>query len=63
MSLHLKRQKRICNGNLHAPEIGYSTKEESGEGAFGIPEFMPPVRRRTFKVMIEEKFKERDANL
>lgn len=32
--------------NLHAPESECSTKQDSPEGALGIPECMPPVRRR-----------------
>jgi hypothetical protein len=28
----------------------HTTMRESYEGALGIPEFMPPNRRRTFKV-------------
>lgn len=35
--------------NLHAPGGG-ATAHESLAGAFGIPEFMPPARRRAFKV-------------
>jgi hypothetical protein len=35
--------------NLHAPGSGHATTHESRAGAVGIPEFMPPIRRRTFK--------------
>ena len=38
--------------NLHAPECGRITTHESPAGALGIPEFMPPIRRRTFKVIV-----------
>ncbi|RKJ02308.1 hypothetical protein D7X87_17405 [bacterium D16-54] len=34
--------------NLHAPGSGRTTNHESQAGAFGIPEFMPPNRRRDF---------------
>ncbi len=36
--------------NLHAPGCGRTTTHESQAGALGIPEFMPPNRRQTFKV-------------
>ena len=36
--------------NLHAPGGGRATIHESPGGAFGIPECMPPIRRRTYKV-------------
>ena len=35
--------------NLHAPGCGRTTTHESPTGAFGIPEFMPPIRRRDFQ--------------
>ena len=34
----------------HAPGGGRTTTQKSPAGAFVIPEFMPPVRRRTFIV-------------
>ena len=36
--------------NLHAPGCGHITTHEGPTGAFGIPEFMPPIRRPTFKI-------------
>jgi len=41
--------KAACPLNLHAPGCGRSTTHESSAGALGIPEFMPPNRRRAFK--------------
>ena len=38
--------------NLHGPGCGGTTTQESQACTFGIPECMPPNRRRTFKVMI-----------
>ena len=40
--------------NLHAPGCGRTTTHGSLAGALDIPEFMPPNRRRTFKVQTEE---------
>ncbi len=40
--------RTLLRHNLHAPESGCITKQESLEGAFGIPECMPPNRRRDF---------------
>lgn len=34
--------------NLHAPSSGRTTTHESLADALGIPELMPPIRRRTF---------------
>ena len=51
---HLEYLIRIASGdgtftvNLHAPGSGRATNHESLAGAFGIPEFMPPNRRRDF---------------
>ena len=39
--------------NLHAPTSEYTTTNKSLLGALGIPELMPPIRRRTFKVKKE----------
>ena len=43
-------RRRIFIVNLHAPGCGRTTTHESLAGALGIPDFIPPIRRRTFIV-------------
>ena len=45
---HEKENGADMKVNLHAPGSGRTTTHESLAGAFGIPEFMPPNRRRDF---------------
>ncbi len=49
--------------NLHAPGSGRTTTHESLAGAPGIPEFMPPDRRRTFKVIEKEVNEDTDKQV
>ena len=44
--------------NHHVPTSESTIMNKSLPGALGIPEWMPPYRRRTYKVMKEEKFPE-----
>ena len=44
--------------NLHAPGGGSTANYENLAGAFGIPEFMPPNRRRDFCRKIRQRPKD-----
>ena len=45
-----KRHKKVEIPSLHAPGSAQTAADESQACAFGIPECMPPNRRRDFKV-------------
>ncbi len=54
---------RNMTTDLHAPGSGRTTTHEGMAGAFGIPERMPPIRRRDFIVKTDDTEKEMDSTI
>ncbi len=47
--------QKPCEVNLYAPTEIHYHRNQSLQGALGIPEFMPPIHRWTFKVKYPAK--------